>query len=68
VVCREEEAKGGRAEALAKAGAMLRRSSAWLSILRGRLLRRMERTGATDAPRLGAGSSTLISDEIMVIR
>jgi hypothetical protein len=56
--CRGEEAKGDRAEALAKAGTVLRRSFGWLSILCSKLLRRK---GATDALCLGAGSVTMSS-------
>ena len=54
--CRREEAKGDRAEALAKAGATLRRSLARHS---SQERRRVPLGFAKDAPRLGAGCFTI---------
>ncbi len=60
--CRGKEAKGDRAEALAKAGTVLRRSFGWFSLLSSKHLRR---AGATDALCLGAGSVTMSSLFVM---
>jgi hypothetical protein len=57
VACRGEEAKGDRAEALAKAGVTLRRSLARHS---SQERRRVPLGFAKDAPRLGAGCFTIV--------